>query len=106
MTKKISKVIVYYDDGTFEEMNGTTPVVKPYVPPTPDFRPDTQKVQDWPMRIHPPTTFPQYQPARDAWPHPWKPNEICCGTSTGNAPEFNKYTITSTGNGNVDISRK
>jgi hypothetical protein len=106
-TKKIDKVIIYYNDGTFEEVkaglfDSQSEENKKSITPSPvipDFRPDRQKIQEWPMT-------PRYQPARDPWPFPWKPNEIWCGTSTGNAPEFNKYSITSTGNGNVDLSSK
>lgn len=96
MTKKISKVIVYYTDGTFEEMKADA---SPHVPSAPDFRPDTQKIRDWP-------TLPTLPTTPCPWPYPWGPNQVWCDTSTGNAPLTDKYTITSTGNGNVDISRK
>ena len=123
MTKKISKVIIYYEDGTYEEVKagvsglqsekdkkdvGTNPVI-------PDFRPDTQKVKEFnPSTPHQPTWVPHYtQPARDPWPYPWRQNEVWCSstpdhwssTSTGNSQNLNKYTITSTGNGNVDLSK-
>ena len=138
--KKISKVIIYYEDGTYEEVKAGIPdtqgkqnkeTVSPS-PVIPDFRPDTQKVRDYnPAMPYQPTWTPYYtQPARDTWPYPWRPNDIWCTnsgnldnmplnlkytvnsdtgswtfTSTGNADNLNKYTITSTGNGNVDLSK-
>ena len=116
MTKKISKVIIYYDDGTYEEVKTSvfdpqnqqnkTPVSPS--PVVPDFRPDYYQVKDW----------------KDPWAPPWT---VTCETgnvplkytvssdtrdmatwsftSTGNADNLNKYTITSTGNGNVDLSK-
>jgi len=56
MTKKISKVIIYYEDGTYEEVKAGLPdtqgqqdkkVVSPN-PVVPDFRPDIQKIKEWP----------------------------------------------------------
>lgn len=78
-TKKINKIIIYYDDGTFEEIkaglfnaqseeNKVSPTKSPVIP---DFRPDTQKVRDWPQPIY---------------------------TLQENASHLNKYSITSTGN--------
>jgi len=130
MTKKISKVIVYYEDGTYEEVKTGVPDTQGEQdkkstspnPVVPDFRPDTQKVQEW---------QPKYQPPQTPWPFPtWQPNTVWCSaspndnvplkytvssdardmttwsfTSTGNADNLNKYTITSTGNGNVDLSK-
>lgn len=137
MTKKISKVIIYYEDGTYEEVKAGVPDVqgkqdKNPVSPSPvipDFRPDTQKITEWPTP-RPTWVPPAYQPARDPWPYPWRPGDIWCTTSgntanspldlkytvssdtgtwsftsTGNADVLNKYTITSTGNGNVDLSK-
>lgn len=132
MSKKISKVIIYYEDGTYEEVKASVSdtqnqqdknVASPN-PVVPDFRPDTQKVQEWP---------------RPGWPAPYQPTTvdpsippwtITCDstnniplkytvtsdprnmempswtfTSTGNADNLNKYTITSIGNGNVDLSK-
>ena len=136
MTKKISKVIIYYEDGTYEEVkagisDSQSEKNKNNVSPSPvipDFRPDTQKVRDFnPSMPYQPTWAPYYtQPARDPWPYPWRPGEVWCTTdasrnvplnytvsdtgswsftSTGNADNLNKYTITSTGNGNVDLSK-
>ena len=140
-TKKISKVIIYYEDGTYEEVKASVPSVqgepnKAPVSPSPvipDFRPDTQKVQEWPGWTAP------YQPYYAPYTVPntgtpvWRPNEIWCSnssasdnvtlqytvtsdprnmempswsfTSTNNSDSLNKYTITSTGNGNVDLSK-
>ena len=117
-TKTISKVIVYYDDGTYEEVkvgisnapnqpNTTTPVKTPV---SPDFRPDWQKIREWNPSTPYQPTFVSPHTGDPSLP-PWT---ITCGTtgqnlnwkvtSTGNAPLDYKYTITSTGNGNVDVS--
>lgn len=131
MTKKISKVIIYYEDGTYEEVKAgvsdsqskpNKETVSPN-PVMPDFRPDIQKIKEWP------TVRPTFIPPQDTWPFPtWHPNTVWCAaednvplkytvssddrdmttwtfTSTGNADNLNKYTITSTGNGNVDLSK-
>ena len=143
LTKKISKVIVYYEDGTYEEIKASVPSLqgeqnKKTVSPSPvipDFRPDTQKVQEWqPNHITWPRQ-PYYSPYTTPVGPGWRPGEIWCGasstapdnfklqyaatsdardmndmgtwkfTSTGNFGNDNKYTITSTGNGNVDLSK-
>jgi hypothetical protein len=102
--KKISKVIIYYDDGTFQEITHsvhstqdkenkeplkTSPVI-------PDLRPDYQQIRDWnpvvpnqPTFVVPNTTLP-----------PWT---VTCGTTPFKYTD--KYSITSTGNGNVDLSK-
>lgn len=127
MTKKISKVIVYYEDGTYEEITHSVSTVpseqnKKDVSPSPvvpDFRPDYYKIRDWGQPTWVPTTDKK----------PWEPPfTVTCDasknvplnytvssdtrdmatwsfTSTGNADNLNKYTITSTGNGNVDLSK-
>jgi len=96
MTKKIDKVIVYYEDGTYEEVKASFND-SPYKPYTPNVNPSPVS----------PSWVPQY--TRDThWPMP-----VTCTsdggtykfTSTGNFAPDNKYTITSTGNGNVDLSR-
>jgi len=110
MTKKINKVIVYYEDGTYEEIKAgvdnasnksNTPDVNTS-PVTPDLRPDYYKIREYPVPTHVP----------DPSILPWT---ITCGTgsvplhysftSTGNFSPDNKYSITSTGNGNVDLSK-
>jgi hypothetical protein len=116
-TKTISKVIVYYNDGTYEEVKvglsdtqnqpNTNPAVK--TPVTPDFRPDYHQIRDWP-------TVPTYQPTFiQPGVNPTPPWVVTCSTtgenlnwkttSTENAPLDYKYTITSTGNGNVEVSK-
>ena len=130
MTKKISKVIVYYEDGTYQEITHSVPNVqgekdKTNVSPstvTPDLRPDTQKIQEWPTPRPPWTPYqPTWvSPTTDPTLPPWTvtcdngnvPLKYTIGTdgtwsftSTSNADNFNKYTITSTGNGNVDLSK-
>jgi hypothetical protein len=126
MSKKISKVIVYYEDGTYEEVKAgisNTPDKpnKENVSPSPvipDMRPDYYKIRDWGTPTWVPNTGDPLQP-------PWT---VTCKTtdnvplnytvssdardmttwsftSTGNADNLNKYTITSTGNGNVDLSK-
>lgn len=131
MMKKINKVIVYYEDGTYEEITNSISAIqseknKESIGPSPvipDFRPDTLKIREWPQ----PTYSPTWVPSTDK--KPWEPPYVVtCGsdnniplhysitsdtrdmtswsfTSTGNADNLNKYTITSTGNGNVDLSK-
>lgn len=113
MTKKISKVIVYYEDGTYEEVKaGVSDLsgqpnkkdVSPS-PVTPDFRPDYTQIRE--LRTTP------YQPPTWNIPLNYTVTSDPCNmemptwtfTSTGNADNLNKYTITSTGNGNVDLSK-
>ena len=127
MMKKISKVIVYYDDGTFQEIthsvhptqdkeNKESPKTSPVVP---DWRPDYQQIREWnPSVPYQPTyVVPNTDPSLPPW-------TVTCGTgnvdlkytvtspdnykftSTGNFSNDNKYSITSTGNGiNVDFSK-
>jgi hypothetical protein len=122
MSKKtISKVIIYYEDGTYEEVKASFSPVQnkqdksPITPHHVDFRPDWQKVKEWQEPAIPRPTW--VAPTTDPSLPPWT---ITCGTdsvpfsvaagkwsftSTGNFANDNKYTITSTGNGNVDISK-
>lgn len=125
-TKKINKVIVYYDDGTYEEIK-TSPAnipnqaVKDFTSPSfVDLRPDYYKIRDWaPSPPYQPTyVVPNVDPSLPPWtvtcgtgsvplnytvtteePRNWK------FTSTGNFAPDDKYSITSTGNGNVDLSK-
>ena len=122
MTKKISKVIVYYDDGTFQEVTpgvhtsqdkeNKEPVKTS--PVTPDFRPDYYQIREY--KNAPTYVVPNADPSLPPW-------TVTCGTgnvtlnysepesglysftSTGNSDNLNKYSITSTGNGNVDLSK-
>lgn len=129
MTKKISKVIIYYEDGTYEEVKASVPDTQgeqnktpvspsPVIPPYPDLRPDYYKIREYtqPMWVSPtvdPLTPPwtvtcdttanvplKYTVSSDT-----RDMATWSFTSTGNADNLNKYTITSTGNGNVDLSK-
>ena len=132
MTKKISKVIIYYEDGTYEEVKASVsdssgqPNKKDVSPSpvTPDFRPDYTQIREWTTTPYQPPVY--VTPSVDPTLPPWT---VTCAsgnvplkytvtsdprnmdmpswtfTSTGNADNLNKYTITSTGNGNVDLSK-
>lgn len=108
MTKKISKVTIYYDDGTYEEIKNSVS--------------NTENKQDqtsvkWHDLMRPDYyQIKEYEVPKTA--EPWKPYfTVASGdtgatgtytyniTSTANAGPDYKYTITSTGNGNVDLSR-
>lgn len=120
-TKTISKVIVYYEDGTYEEVKASISIAQNQpdtsapskAPVTPDLRPDWKQIQEWQTDrtvYQPPVKVPNVTPVdwlqwpyttwcgSDGHPLNWKV------TSTGNELDH-KYTITSTGNGNVDISK-
>ncbi len=116
MTKKISKVIIYYEDGTYQEIENSVlglpskedkKLASPS-PVIPDFRPDTQQLRDWQQHWAPPFTVTcstgdvplSYTVSSDP-----RDTTTWSFTSTGNADNLNKYTITSTGNGNVDLSK-
>jgi hypothetical protein len=107
MTKKINKVTIYYDDGTYEEIktgvSDTQNQQNKTTTPWPDLRPDYYKIKE-------------YDVIKETCPEYWKsPFVVTCEnasapvtykiTSTGNAGLDYKYTITSTGNGNVDLSK-
>lgn len=122
MTKKtISKVIIYYEDGTYEEVKASFYPLQdkqdksPVAPHPIDFRPDWQKVREWqePAIPRPTWTAPNTNPFPG-----FRIGDVYCVTSsrdpemnhymftsTGNNTPIDKYTITSTGNGNVDISK-
>lgn len=113
MTKKIAKVIIYYEDGTYQEIENSILGLsgkedKKHASPSPvipDFRPDTQQLRDW--QWSPPFTVTC---STGDVPFNYTVTSDPCMmsysfTSTGNADNLNKYTITSTGNGNVDLSR-
>ena len=107
-TKKISKVIVYYDDDTYEEIKNSPVDIQNKankdftLPSFVDLRPDYYQIKEY--QTKPPFTVTcetgsvplNYTMAE---PHNWN------FTSTGNFSPDNKYSITSTGNGNVDISK-
>ena len=122
MKKTISKIIVYYSDGTYEEVKTSISDAQnqphsPNVtktPVSPDFRPDWQKIREWNPSMPYGPHVPTYVSPGTGDPSlpPWT---ITCSTtgenlnwkvtSTGNDVPFNKYTITSTGNGNVEVSK-
>jgi len=94
MTKKISKVIVYYEDGTYEEI--TNNVLGQQSAPNKkivETGPLTQPTQPW-------VPYTWYVPSTGK--NPWDPPfTVTCDFSPSN-----KYTITSTSNGyNVGTSR-
>jgi len=65
-TSKITKIIVYYEDGTFEECNMEQPYIPPtYVPP-PTYGP---------LPVQPPSWYP--------------PNIITCKMPDGTTKEIN-----------------
>ena len=122
--KKISKVIVYYEDGTYEEIAHSVPDVQsekdktnvspsPVIPPYPDLRPDYYKIREYTQPVWvSPTVDPLAPPWTVTCDNGNVPLKYTIGTdgtwsftSTSNADNFNKYTITSTGNGNVDLSK-
>lgn len=114
MTKKISRITVYYDDGTYEEINNSLP----------GQQGDQNKkvIETGPLRQTP--VYPYVAPTTDR--APWDPPfTVTCDTgtvplkytidphtgawafkSTYNFAPNDKYTITSIGSGNVDISKK
>lgn len=82
--KKINKIIIYYDDGTYEE-------VKNSISDLPSEK-DKINVVPNPMMPHP---FVQ---------NPFQPPYVVTCTSSNFIPDY-KYTITNTSNGNVDLSK-
>lgn len=94
MTKKITKIIVYFDDGTFEEvMKAHTPSINPAISPqTPYWTP--------PFTVTCSASEAKLGTFQD-WSSPYN---ISTMTNDG-APITNKYAITSSGNGNVEIQR-
>jgi hypothetical protein len=96
-TKKITKVIVYFDDGTFEEIPST--LSTPYVWPN---------VQPWmaPAPPAPPmftvTTKDTTSVASSSFSS-WNTAYSYDTMVADGAPITNKYAITSSGNGNVEI---
>lgn len=105
MTKKIAKIIVYFDDGTFEEVMSSEKIAFPVVPQYPYVpNPNTHP---W----IPPFTVTS-KSSGEFFNAPLSTNSIyswsmgymdtMAGTADG-SPITNKYTITSTGNGHVEI---
>lgn len=109
--KKIAKIIVYFDDGTFEEVMNSEKSMFPAVPqypyvPNPNTQPwispftvtskNTGEFKNDPMILGGPSS------STYSWSMGYMDN--MASTSDG-APVTNKYTITSTGNGHVEIQR-
>ena len=103
MTKKINKVTIYYDDGTYEEIktgvSDTQNQQNQTATPWYDMRPDYYKIKEYNVSKDIPTYSPFFVTSGDASPGAYTI------TSTANAGPDYKYTITSTGNGNVDLSK-
>ena len=107
--KKITKVIVYYDDGTFEEVMSNkntlpvTPIIpqSPYSPNSPPWTPpftvtskNTGEFTNSPMILGGPSSST----------YSWSMGYMDSMTATADgSPITNKYTITSTGNGHVEL---
>jgi hypothetical protein len=93
-TKKIDKIIIYYNDGTFEEVKTGVHDVAPKQNTGPAITIGKQNVNTYPPQ-YPPL---QYPPGVRGWEPPYT---VTCGDTLGN-----KYTIaTNNSNGNVDFSR-
>lgn len=87
-TKKIDKIIVYYQDGTYEEIKTSVHDLAHKQDPYPSYAPKYQ-----------PVTFPVYPPGvRGTGIDPRTP----CWTSTHSE---DKYTVTTNSTGNVDLSK-
>lgn len=103
---KISKVIIYYEDGTYQEVTPGVHLVQG----------EKNKEPSYPSPINPGMPYqPRYVSPTTVDPSMLPPWTITCTTtgenlnwkmtSTENAPLNHKYTMTSTGNGNVEISK-
>lgn len=88
-TKKIDKIIIYYNDGTFEEIKTGVHDMAPKQNKDPVISPGEQDVNKY-------TTI-QYPPGVRRGVHGY---DITCGPETAN-----KYTIATSGIRNVDFSR-
>jgi len=88
-TKKIDKIIIYYKDGTFEE-------VKTGVHDMADKQnsPPVNPIGKQDVNKYPPLYYP---PGVRGWELPYT---VTCGDTS-----MNKYTIATNGNGYVDVSR-
>jgi hypothetical protein len=88
-TKKIDKIIIYYNDGTFEEVKTGVHDVAPKQDTIPTISVGKQDVNKYPPLYYPPGVR--------GWEPPYT---VTCGDTLGN-----KYTIATNSNGNVDFSR-
>lgn len=110
MMKKIAKVIVHFDDGTFEEVVSSeksvmplfpqapqapyAPVTLPWVSPFTVTSKNAGEFSNAPMILGGPSS------STYSWSMGYMDN--VAGTADG-SPITNKYTITSTGNGHVEV---
>ena len=111
MTKKINKVTIYYDDGTYEEIKTGVSLTenqqdKTTTPWT--TWPDITKYQYY--------TNKEYKPEPAYWQSPFLVTSLDASAGTSytmasagfgaiDSSMIDKYTITSSGNGNVDLSK-
>ena len=92
-TKKIAKVVIFYDDGSLQEIESTTAETPVSFLSTSE---NTLNFND---------NFGTFTPAPTLnSPYSWSMGYMdnMSGTADG-APTTNKYTITSTGNGHVEL---
>jgi hypothetical protein len=94
-TKKIDKIIIYYNDGTFEEVKTGVHDVAPKQDTGPTITIGKQNVNTYPPQWPP----LQYPPGVRGVDHPWTYGNVTCSDTLGN-----KYTIATNSNGNVDFS--
>lgn len=92
-TKKIDKIIIYYNDGTFEEIKTGVHDVASKQDTLPTITIGKQDVNKYPPQYQP----LQYPPGVRGWEPPYT---VTCGPV-----EANKYTIATNSNGYVDVSR-
>ena len=89
-TKKIDKIIIYYNDGTFEEVKTGVHDMADKQNPLPSYAPSKPDVNKYP---------PLYYPPGVRAINPWAYGNVTCSDTLGN-----KYTIATNSNGNVDFS--
>ena len=93
-TKKIDKIIIYYNDGTFEEVKTSVHDVADKQNPLPSYTPSKPDVTKYP---------PLYYPTGVRGLEP--PYTVTCGLAGVLPPSIDKYTITTNSTGNVDFSK-
>jgi len=91
MTKKISRVIVFYEDGSFEEVKTSSP--------QPAYIPATPKSWEGPFFY----TVTTKDTTSNQYDQKWAYNYQDMSYTPDGAPITNKYAITSSGNGHVEI---
>ena len=89
MMKKINRVIVYYDDGTYEEISHSVPHVQ--------SEKNQKYVETSPVTPYYPMPYVLHRmnPLKNPWDPPFT---VTCGST-------NKYSITSMSSGNVDLPK-